>query len=130
SEGDNDWPVLRYGDVILLYAEALNENGKTAEALTQLNLIRTRAGLAGKVGLSQADARTAIRNERRIELCFEAERWFDLVRWNTFIPVMTAFKAKGSVNGTIGNITDNLRLFPIPLREIQLNTNLTQNPGY
>lgn len=130
SEGDNDWPVLRYGDVILLYAEALNENGKTNEALTQLNLIRTRAGLASKTGLNQADARTAIRNERRIELCFEAERWFDLVRWNTFIPVMTAFKAKGSVNGTIGNITANLALFPIPLREIQLNPNLTQNPGY
>jgi hypothetical protein len=130
SEGDNDWPVLRYGDVILLYAEALNENGKTTEALTALNLIRTRAGLAPKLGLNQTDARTAIRNERRVELCFEAERWFDLVRWNTFIPVMTAFKAAGSVNGTIGNITANLNLFPIPLREIQLNPNLTQNPGY
>ena len=130
SEGDNDWPVLRYGDIILLYAEALNENGKTTEALTQLNLIRTRAGLTSKTGLNQADARTAIRNERRVELCFEAERWFDLVRWNTFIPVMTAFKAKGSVNGTIGSITSNLSLYPIPLREIQLNPNLTQNPGY
>jgi len=130
SEGDNDWPVLRYGDVILLYAEALNENGKTTEALTALNLIRTRAGLPAKLGLNQTDARTAIRNERRVELCFEAERWFDLVRWNTYIPVMTAFKAAGSINGTIGNITANLNLFPIPLREIQLNPNLTQNPGY
>lgn len=130
SEGDNDWPILRYGDVILLYAEALNENGKTAEALNQLNLVRTRASLAPKTGLSQDDARTAIRNERRVELCFEAERWFDLVRWNTYVPVMTAFKAKGSINGTIGNISANLGLFPIPLREIQLNPNLTQNPGY
>jgi hypothetical protein len=131
SEGDNDWPVLRYGDVILLYAEALNENGKTTDALTQLNLIRTRAGLASKAGLSQTDARTAIRNERRIELCFEGERWFDLVRWGTFVQVMTAFKASpGSINGTIGNITTNLALYPIPLREIQLNPNLTQNPGY
>lgn len=130
SEGDNDWPVLRYGDVVLLYAEALNENGKTTEALTQLNLIRTRAGLAARAGLNQVDARTAIRNERRIELCFEAERWFDLVRWNAFIPVMTAFKAAGSVNGTIGNITANLNVYPIPTREIQLNPNLVQNPGY
>ncbi|HEX8023745.1 RagB/SusD family nutrient uptake outer membrane protein [Mucilaginibacter sp.] len=130
SEGDNDWPVLRYGDVILLYAEALNENGKTEQALTQLNLVRARATLAPKLGLNQADARTAIRNERRVELCFEAERWFDLVRWNTFIPVMTAFKAKGSINGTIGNIVSTLNLYPIPLREIQLNPNLTQNPGY
>jgi hypothetical protein len=130
SEGDNDWPVLRYGDVRLLYAEALNENGKTDQALTQLNLVRARATLAPKLGLNQADARTAIRNERRVELCFEAERWFDLVRWNTFIPVMTAFKAKGSINGTIGNIVNTLNLYPIPLREIQLNPNLTQNPGY
>ncbi|MEO6522902.1 MAG: RagB/SusD family nutrient uptake outer membrane protein [Mucilaginibacter sp.] len=130
SEGDNDWPVLRYGDVILLYAEALNENGKTPESLVQLNLVRTRANLAPKLGLIQSDARTAIRNERRVELCFEAERWFDLVRWGTYIPVMTAFKATGSINGTIGNITTNLGLYPIPLREIQLNPNLTQNPGY
>ncbi|MEO7214688.1 RagB/SusD family nutrient uptake outer membrane protein [Mucilaginibacter sp.] len=131
SEGDNDWPILRYGDVILLYAEALNENGKTLEALTQLNLVRTRANLAPKLGLIQADARTAIRNERRVELCFEAERWFDLVRWGTYVQVMTAFKTSpGAINGTIGNISATLNLFPIPLREIQLNPNLTQNPGY
>jgi hypothetical protein len=131
SEGDNDWPVLRYGDVILLYAEALNENGKTPEALTQLNLVRSRATLAPKLGLSQSNARTAIRDERRVELCFEAERWFDLVRWNTYVQVMTAFKASpGSVNGTISNIVPTLNLYPIPLREIQLNPNLTQNPGY
>jgi hypothetical protein len=131
SEGDNDWPVLRYGDIVLLYAEALNENGKTNEALTQLNLVRNRANLASKAGLSQTDARTAIRNERRVELCFEAERWFDLVRWNTYVQVMTAFKANNkSANGTIGNVAPTLNLFPIPLRELQLNPNLTQNPGY
>ena len=79
-EGDNDWPVLRFADVILLYAEALNENGKTDEALTQLNLIRNRSNLPSKAGLNQSDARTAIRNERRVELCFEGERWFDLIR--------------------------------------------------
>jgi hypothetical protein len=131
SEGDNDWPVLRYGDIILLYAEALNENGKTDDALIQLNLVRNRANLGPKVGLSEADARTAIRNERRVELCFEAERWFDLIRWNTYVQVMIAFKANNkSANGTIGNVATTLNLFPIPLREIQLNPNLTQNPGY
>jgi len=131
SEGDNDWPVLCYGDVVLLYAEALNENGKTPAALTQLNLVRTRATLAGKAGLSQADARTAIRAERRVELAFEGERWFDLIRWNIMVPVMTAYKTNfGSVNGTIGNIVPTLALYPIPTREIQLNKNLTQNPGY
>lgn len=131
SEGDNDWPVLRYGDIILLYAEALNENGKTSDALTQLNLIRNRSGLASKTGLSQADARTAIRKERRVELCFEAERWFDLIRWNIFVQVMTDYKATNKpVNGSIGNIVPTLNLYPIPAREISLNPNLTQNPGY
>ncbi|MGI4730050.1 MAG: RagB/SusD family nutrient uptake outer membrane protein [Janthinobacterium lividum] len=131
SEGDNDWPVLRYADVILMYAEVLNENGKTAAALTQLNLVRTRSGLAAKVGLTQADARTAIRNERRVELCFEAERWFDLIRWNTYVLVMQAFKTNyKSANGTIGNVVSTLNLYPIPVREISLNPNLTQNPGY
>lgn len=130
-EGDNDWPVLRFADVILLYAEALNENGKINEALTQLNLIRTRSNLPSKLTLSQADARTAIRNERRVELCFEGERWFDLIRWNNYVEVMQAFKTKyGAVNGTIGNVVATLRLYPIPQRERILNPNLSQNPGY
>jgi len=131
SEGDNDWPVLRYSDIVLLYAEALNENGKTTQALTQLNLIRTRSNLGPKSGLSQADARTAIRHERRIELCFEGERWFDLIRWGVFVQVMQAHKTNFvPANGQIGNVTANLALYPIPTREIQLNPQLTQNPGY
>lgn len=129
NEGDNDWPVLRFGDVILLYAEALNENHKTNEALVQLNRIRTRAGLPDKTGLSEQDARTAIYNERRVELCFEGERWFDLVRWNIFIPTMQAFKTKYNVTG-MGNIEERLKVFPIPSRERALNPNLTQNTGY
>ncbi|WP_167459388.1 RagB/SusD family nutrient uptake outer membrane protein [Pedobacter jejuensis] len=131
SEGDNDWPILRYSDVILLYAEALNENNKTTQALTQLNLIRTRSNLAPKTGLSQTDARATIQHERRVELCFEGERWFDLIRWGTMVPVMQAHKANFvPANGQIGNIVSTLALYPIPTREIQLNKNLTQNPGY
>lgn len=129
NEGDNDWPVLRFGDVILLYAEALNENSKTDDALIQLNRIRTRAGLPAKSGLSKEDARTAIYNERRVELCFEGERWFDLVRWDIFIPTMQAFKTNYNVTG-MGNIEERLRVFPIPSRELALNPNLTQNNGY
>jgi len=129
NEGENDWPVLRFGDIILLYAEALNENGKTNDALTQLNRVRSRGGLPLKAGLPQQDARTAIYNERRVELCFEGERWFDLVRWNIFIPTMQAFKIKYNVTG-MGNIDARLALFPIPSRERSLNPNLTQNNGY
>jgi hypothetical protein len=131
AEGDNDWPVLRYADVILMYAEALNENGKTDDALTQLSLVRTRSGLAAKSGLTQDDTRTAIRNERRVELCYEGERWFDLIRWNIMVPVMQAYKANYTpANGVIGNVVATLGLYPIPAREISLNPKLTQNPGY
>jgi len=131
AEGDNDWPVLRYGDVLLLYAEALNENGNTTNALLQLNKVRTRAGLAERTGLSQTDARTAIRNDRRVELGFEGERWFDLIRWNTYVPVMQAYKNKYvPISGSFANILPTLNLYPIPSREITLNPNLTQNPGY
>ena len=131
SEGDNDWPVLRYSDVVLLYAEALNENGKTSQALIQLNLVRTRSGLASKSGLSQVDTRSVIQHERRVELCFEGERWFDLIRWGTMVQVMQAHKTNYvSANGQIGNVTQNLALYPIPTREIQLNPKLSQNPGY
>ncbi|MFC4141312.1 RagB/SusD family nutrient uptake outer membrane protein [Pedobacter mendelii] len=131
SEGDNDWPILRYADVVLLYAEALNENGKTPEALTQLNLVRTRSNLAPKLGLSQTDTRTTIYHERRVELCFEGERWFDLNRWGIMVTTMQAHKTNyPSVNGQIGNIVSTLALYPIPNRERQLNPKLTQNPGY
>jgi hypothetical protein len=131
NEGDNDWPVIRYADVILMYAEALNENNKTPQALIQLNLVRNRSNLISKIGLSQIDARTAIRNERRVELCFEGERWFDLIRWGTFVQEMQAYKAANvSANGVIGNVLATQNLFPIPIREIQLNPKLTQNPGY
>lgn len=131
NEGDNDWPVLRYGDVLLMYAEVLNENGKTPEALTQLNLVRARAGLLPRLGLLQGPARTAIRNERRVELCFEGERWFDLIRWGTFVQVMTAYRNTYTPpSGTIANVVSTLALYPIPRRELTLNTRLTPNPGY
>lgn len=131
SEGDNDWPVLRYGDVILMYAEALNENGKTTEAQLQLNKVRTRAGLTGKTGLNPSDTRTAIRNERRVELAFEGERWFDLIRWGSYISVMQNYKATYTPpSGAFANIVATLNLYPIPIREITLNPKLTQNPGY
>lgn len=75
-----DWPVYRYAEVLLFLAEALNEQGKTSEAVTYLNLIRTRAGLGATTAVSQGDLRTVIFKERRVELAFENKRWFDLVR--------------------------------------------------
>lgn len=119
---DHDWIELRLADVLLLYAEALNENGKSDEALVQLNKVHTRAGLStltSAVLSTQALVRQAIYNERRLELAFEGHRWFDLVR-------------TGTVDAEMGQvIPPKYHLFPIPLSEI-LATNgvITQNDGY
>ena len=116
---EHDWIELRLADVILLYAEALNENGNTAAALTQLNRIRSRAGLADSSATAQADVRQAIQDERRLELAFEGHRWFDLVRTNT-------------VNAEMGvTVSPNYHVFPIPTSEVRsTNGVITQNTGY
>lgn len=121
GDSDVDFPILRYADVLLMYAEALNEQGKTTEALPFLNQIRKRAGLADKTGLAQADFRLAIEQERRVELAFEGHRWYDLIRTNR---QQTVISSKGLP------IKDFHKLFPIPQREIDLNKSLTQNSGY
>ena len=116
---EHDWIELRLADVILLYAEALNENGNTPDALIQLNRIRSRAGLADSSATSQADVRQAILDERRLELAFEGHRWFDLVRTNT-------------VNVEMGiTVSPNYHVFPIPTSEVRsTNGVITQNAGY
>ncbi len=116
---DQDWIELRLGDVILLYAEALNENGDTPAALVELNKIRNRAGLANSSSVTQAEVRTAIADERRLELAFEGQRWFDLVR-------------TGTVDAEMGEtISANYHLFPIPNSEVLASDGaITQNDGY
>jgi hypothetical protein len=93
NTGQN-WPVYRYAEVLLFTAEALNEQGKPAEAATYLNQIRTRAGLAATKATSQADMREAIFKERRIELAFENKRWFDLTRTGRVKEIIGAYGAK------------------------------------
>ena len=116
---DHDWIEIRLADVILLYAEALNANGNTAGAATELNKIRSRAGLAGTSASSQSALSQAIQNERRLELAFEGHRWFDLVR-------------TGTVDAEMGqSVNANYHLFPIPISEILSSDGvITQNAGY
>ena len=127
NDADNNWPVLRYADVLLMRAEALNEIGYAAdgEAFTLLNRIRKRAGLAEKKSqtiATQAAFRLAVENERRVELAFENHRWFDLLRTDRAIAVMNA---KGF------NVQPFRLLLPIPLTQIQINPDkIKQNPGY
>jgi tetratricopeptide (TPR) repeat protein len=117
-----NWKVIRYADVLLMYAEALNENGKTQQAIEYINMIRKRAGLAEYTTLAKEEAREKIYNERRFELGMEGVRWFDLVRTGTVLSVMAPF-----------NMKPHMTVFPIPLVEVQIINDpsvLPQNPGY
>jgi len=116
---DQDWIEIRFADVLLMYAEALNEGGNTAGAATQLNKVRNRAGLSNTTASSQAALREAIQHERRLELAFEGHHWFDLVR-------------TGTVDAEMGqSINSNYYIFPIPTSEIFASDEvITQNPGY
>ncbi|TDB67899.1 RagB/SusD family nutrient uptake outer membrane protein [Arundinibacter roseus] len=132
--GDN-LPVLRYADVLLMYAEVLNEQGKASEALPYVQLVRNRAGLTSPLsGLSKTELQDLIANERRVELCFENHRWYDLKRTGKAIEVMTAhgqreIAKKPYLYDGAYTLTPNKLLAPIPNNEILVNK-LTQNPGY
>ena len=119
---EHDWIEIRLADVILLYAESLNANGKSNEAIAQLNKIRSRAGLASlnATSLSSSSAiNEAIHNERRLELAFEGHRWFDLTRTAT---------AQAALGQSFGN---EYYLFPVPISEILVSSGvITQNSGY
>ena len=124
ANGDSpaNWKVIRYADVLLMYSEALNENGKTTEAVTYLNQVRKRAGLAEYLVLSQDEIREKIYLERRFELFLEGHRWFDLVRTGRAISTMAP---KG--------MKPYMTVFPIPLNQIELINDrsvFSQNPGY
>lgn len=120
--------VLRYADVLLMKAEALNELGKTSEAVEPLYEVRKRAGLTNKSdveGLSQSEMRDKIRKERRLELAFEGHHWFDIIRWDNGDYALNFLHSIGKVNAQRKHL-----LLPIPQQEIDSNHNLKQNPGY
>ncbi|AQG79055.1 RagB/SusD family nutrient uptake outer membrane protein [Spirosoma montaniterrae] len=127
-DSEDNWPVLRYADVLLMYAESLNEQGQTATALPLLNRIRRRAGLAERSITTQADMRLALENERRWELAFEGHRWFDLVRTGRALPVL---QAKAQAIGIRGTLSSNNLVVAIPQSQIDVNRErIQQNPGY
>jgi starch-binding outer membrane protein, SusD/RagB family len=150
-DGEGDWIVLRYADVLLMMAEA---QGNTATSLGFINQVRKRAGLAD---LLAADVSTtalfekALATERRLELAFENQRWFDMVRFNTTLPTVSAeqtlkdhfatmytshYATYPAPRLTLVELQAFVRadrfLLPIPQREIDNNTQLkiAQNPGY
>ncbi len=149
------WPLIRPAEIILNYAEALNELGRTEEAVQQIIKIRTRAGIdAGTnsrygipVGISQAAARELICNERRIELACEDHRWDDIRRWKIAMVTNNAFNKRmdPTRGGTTTPLVFNYQIvestrrhnfrpemyrMPIPDGEIRKVPKLVQNPGW
>ncbi len=120
KQSNQDYPLLRYADVLLMHAEALNELGQTDEALGYLNMVRERAGLDDLSGLSKEQFIDALLNERRLEFPAEGHRWFDLVRFGKLESAVPLAKP-----GIVPDARHNL--FPIPQRERELNGNLPQN---
>ena len=139
NQCDINMHVIRYADAILMYAEALNETGQSDKAHSQLNRVRERAfgnSSGNYSGLSKDNFRARILDERRLEFPIEGHRWFDLVRMGVFIERMKAHSAyeagvaENNKTDIARNIRDHMTLMPIPQREIDLNPELTQNPGW
>nr|WKN34893.1 RagB/SusD family nutrient uptake outer membrane protein [Tunicatimonas sp. TK19036] len=128
-----NWPLIRYAEVLLTYAEASNEvSGPTAEAYEAVNQIRRRAEIPELAGLDQNTFREAIWRERWHELSYENITWFDMVRLRKAFNVET-LEFEDYVGHTFvygPTLTERELLFPIPTNEVRNNEKLTQNPGY
>ncbi|RYU87300.1 RagB/SusD family nutrient uptake outer membrane protein [Mucilaginibacter terrigena] len=152
SSHSTDWLIMRYADLVLGYAEALNESeGPTTDVYNALISIRKRAGIeagAGnqyglKAGMTKDEMRIVIHTERRVELAFEESRFWDLRRWKLAETTMNQPRT-GMVITKVGSAISynptnvlttrfdapKMYLYPIPYDEVQKNPNMKQNPGW
>ncbi|MDM8174281.1 MULTISPECIES: RagB/SusD family nutrient uptake outer membrane protein [Olivibacter] len=132
GRANENWPIYRYAYVLLMLAEAINEQG--GDPSPYLNQVRTRAGLQPLSGLSQTELRDAIAHEQRVEVAFENHRWFQLLRTAKAIEVITQHGIEekqrlSRLSKASYNIQEYMLLYPIPEREIRLN-GFEQNPGW
>lgn len=140
------WVVFRYAEVLLNYAEALNEaQGPVSDVYKYVNQVRQRSGInmpALPAGLTKDQMRARIQNERRVELCFEGHRFFDVRRWKLITPnsIIPVTGMRITTNGTSLNyerFTVENRVFkeqhykyPFSQSTINLQPAIIQNPGY
>jgi hypothetical protein len=126
--------VIRFADVLLMYAECLNGIGKTQDAYQYVDKVRQRSNMAKlsavKPNLSQADFLLQLQHERVTELAGEGTRWNDLVRWG-ILDDPAKVKALALHDPDFNNfVVGRHKYLPIPQSEIDLNPNLKQNPNY
>jgi hypothetical protein len=151
----NPWTfyLIRYADVLLMYAEATLESGGDKQVVADyINMVRHRASTSSHIDVeavsrvrtipniplpdvsAASDLRSALRHERRTELGMEYQRLYDLIRWGTYVPTMHAFAAQPYANGRGAAFKEPAAprfVFPIPQTEIDLSGgSITQNPGY
>jgi hypothetical protein len=125
TDANNNIPLMRYAEILLLLAESL---GETTESYDLINQVRDRVGLAPVDATTPGTFGEKLLHERRVEFAGENLRWHDLLRFGVAIPVMNAFFVKEK-NGLV-TIGQNELLFPIPNFTRVNNPNLEQNPGY
>lgn len=151
--GDDAWTfhLIRYADVLLMYAEAVLESGGDKQTVANyINLVRQRASNSGRTDAeavsrvrtiantplpavtAAADLRAALRHERRVEFAMEFQRLFDLKRWNIYVETMNNYVSKPNSNGKGAAFKKGVNeLFPIPQVEIDRSGgSIEQNPGY
>lgn len=137
-----NFPLLRYADVLLMFAEAeIEVNGPSALAKQALQEVRARANASDITATlnSYEDIKTAVRKERFLELAFEGLRKFDLIRWDIFASEMnqlgTTIAGEAGTTWSFGalagrNVTSRNVLLPIPINELSLNNKMVQNTGW
>ncbi|MFA9388682.1 MAG: RagB/SusD family nutrient uptake outer membrane protein [Prolixibacteraceae bacterium] len=146
-----NWNFIRYTDVIMIYAEAMNEaygpdndglgNGLTPRSA--VNQIRTRIGHVDVIASNQEEMRERIRNERAVEFAYEGQRWYDIIRWNKGLKyfnkpvygIRTTKLADGTFKLERKKIQDRvfkdyMHRYPIPQAELNKSYNLVNNPGW
>jgi hypothetical protein len=129
--GNQNVYIFRYADLLLLRAEAKVKLGDFTGAAALVNQVRARVNLAPITITGENDGINKILEERKLELAFEGQRWFDLKRTGKAIEIIKNRKdGNGNPLGYAANITEQRLLWPIPQSQLDNNSNLTQNPGY